>query len=71
MGHAMDTIKNILCRMCGETTEIHLNKKDFDMWKKGKPIQDALHYLSADQRELLLSGTCGTCFDKLFPPESD
>lgn len=67
----MDTIKNILCKMCGETKEVHFDKKDFDRWKKGEPIQDALYYLSADQRELLLSGICGTCFDKLFPPELD
>lgn len=67
----MDTTKNILCKMCGDTTEVHFEKKDFDRWKNGTPIQDALHYLEADERELLMSGVCGTCFDKLFPPDLD
>lgn len=67
----MDSTKIILCKMCGETNEVHFDKKDFDRWKKGTPIQEALHYLPADQRELFLSGICGTCFDKLFPPETD
>jgi hypothetical protein len=39
----------------------------FTQWKAGKiNIQDALPDFSADERELLLSSICGTCFDKMF-----
>ena len=43
-----------------------VNGQDVVDWKGGKYIQDAMPYLSADERELLISGTCGTCFDKMF-----
>ena len=34
-------------------------------------IQNAMPNLSADDRELLISGICGPCFDKMFPPEEE
>jgi hypothetical protein len=33
-------------------------------------IQKAMPYLTADEREMFISGTCSDCWDKLFP-ESD
>jgi hypothetical protein len=46
--------------------------RDYAAWKKKKKlIQDAMPYLEADLRELFLSKTCGSCFDKLFPPCED
>jgi len=58
------------CRLCGEEHKVFCKKEDFYNWKQGKfYIQDALHYLSADQRELLISNICGKCFNSLFPPE--
>ena len=38
---------------------------------EGRMRQDALPELSCDERELLISGTCGACFDKLFPSEDE
>jgi hypothetical protein len=35
-------------------------------WKEGMLIQDAMPELSADERQLLISGTCGKCWDKMF-----
>ena len=37
--------------------------------QRGELIQEALPELSADQRELLISGTCPKCWDELFPPD--
>ena len=54
------------CRQCTVSVEMPVNRRDVVDWKGGKYIQDAMPYLSADQRELLISGTCGTCFDKMF-----
>lgn len=62
----------VKCRLCHNEYEIECNKEDYDKWKSGKGyIQDILNYLPADQRELLISGTCGKCFDELFPPMGD
>ena len=33
----------------------------------GELIQDALPYLSASEREMLISGTCDDCWQKMFP----
>ena len=54
------------CRSCGESISLMVNGQDVVDWQGGKYIQDAMPYLSADERELLISGTCGPCFDKMF-----
>ena len=47
-------------------------RRGYKKWKDGKGyIQDILNYLSADDRELMLSETCGKCFDKMFPQEEE
>ena len=62
-----DFVLPIECRMCGKSFDIHCKEKDYKDWRSGKGyIQDVLSYLSASERELLISETCGDCFDKLF-----
>lgn len=64
-----DTICEAFCKHCGAEYILTVNKSDMYDWYSGSlPIQQALHYLSASERELILSGTCGDCFDKMFPP---
>ena len=67
----MDTTMNLQCVHCDETYQINLNYEDVQAWKDGTLIQDALPYLNADQRELLISKTCGSCFDKMFGVDFD
>jgi len=55
------------CVRCGETTVIKANVSDVVAWQNGELIQDVLSYLSDDERELLISKTCGKCFDEMFP----
>jgi hypothetical protein len=44
-----------------------IDYEDFNKWRiDGKPIEDVLNYLTDDERELLLSGVCGICFDKIY-----
>ena len=61
----------ITCQLCDMVHELTVNVKGFACWNAGESIQDALPELSADDRELLISGTCGTCFDELFPTEDE
>lgn len=69
----MDDFKvSVQCRMCGNNFDIKCNENDFIKWKNREGyIQDLLHYLDKSERELLISGTCGDCFDKLFPPDEE
>lgn len=63
-----DTFSEVECHQCCDIHTIFYNRNDMVDWLSGSlPIQDALHYLSADDRELLLSGICGKCFSKMFP----
>ena len=59
------------CRICGDAHTILADEKDVCHWQDGSLIQDVMSYLTAEERELLISGTCGDCFDKMFPPEVD
>jgi hypothetical protein len=60
----------IKCHMCQVNKSVLVEQSDYDRWRsKQVHIQDALPYLRADERELLMSKTCGPCFDKLFRDE--
>jgi hypothetical protein len=57
------------CRWCNGHYILAVCAEDVKRWRDGELIQNAMPYLSADERELLISGTCGTCFDKMFGSE--
>ena len=57
------------CGRCKQIVEIVCKIEDFRAWKNGELIQRAMPYLTADQRELLISGVCGKCFDKMCGKE--
>ena len=61
-----------VCPFCGKENEINVNMIDYWEWEnEGKLAQQAFPYLSANEREALISGICPSCWDKMFPPEED
>lgn len=57
----------INCSHCGKAYLLAYDQGDYNDWKSGeKLIQDALYYLSAGDRELLLSKTCDSCWNDMF-----
>ncbi len=42
---------------------------DFFKWQEGELAQNAFPYLSADEREMLISGVCPKCWAKTFGEE--
>lgn len=64
---------NTTCPLCGKITPVQIRRvADYrDYMLNGKLAQDAFPYLSADEREMLISGICPTCWDNMFPPEED
>lgn len=54
------------CIECGKEFTLEVNQNDYDDWKSGKLAQMAFPYLKAGERELLISGLCEDCFNKLF-----
>lgn len=60
---------DVQCAMCRAYFRIIYNREDMTDWLSGSlAIQDALPYLTAGERELLISEICSDCFDKMFPP---
>ena len=56
------------CRVCGNRSVIEgVDALGFVEWQQlGRPIQEALPTLDADQRELLMTGTHAQCWETMF-----
>jgi hypothetical protein len=59
------------CPHCMQVTSVTVDREGYDRWKAGELIQRALPNLSADEREMLMTGICPNCWDKIFPPDDD
>lgn len=57
---------NITCVGCGNKQIVTMKIADYQAWKDGALIQNVASYLSAAERELLISQTCGTCWNEMF-----
>ncbi len=61
---------HITCRICGKVYIVTVEKEDYEKYKSGEGyIQDIFPYLSAADRELLISQTCDECWHKMFDVE--
>jgi len=59
------------CPFCGRGNEVEVNESDYWDWQDGELVQNAFPYLSADEREMLISGICPTCWDKMFGSDEE
>lgn len=59
------------CRMCDQSREITVPVDGYLAWRRGGYIQEVMPTVSAEDREQLISDTCPTCWDKLFPEDFD
>lgn len=59
------------CEMCGIDHKIMVGSDDLKNYNDGTLVQDAFPYLSPGERELLISRTCGKCFDSMFGGDVD
>lgn len=72
VAHNRDTFSYVTCGKCYNTFTLMYNRQDMIDWLSGSGnIQNILHYLTAGERELLLSGYCGNCFDEMFGLDSE
>lgn len=67
---SIDSTLDITCRSCREHFPVAVSLEDYTRWNLGGGlIQNVMPYLSADDRELLISGTCSKCWDAMFGDE--
>ncbi len=67
MTDPLDLQLELECMYCDYKEVITVHESDYITWHNGGLIQEAFPYLSADQRELMISNTCDDCWNKFFP----
>lgn len=59
------------CIVCRKTSVVELDKHKFVRWIRGEHAQNVWPEKSADERELLITGTHPECWDTMFPDEEE
>lgn len=59
----------VTCTACDKPVNVPATPEQLAAWKGGVLIQRAMPNLTKDQREILISGICGPCFDAMFADE--
>lgn len=54
------------CPFCGCVNEVWVNENDWLDWDDGMLVKNAFPYLSANDREKLVSGTCKDCWNNMW-----
>ena len=69
----MSNVKiEVRCRECGEYKEIEVDSWAYHEWSERRLLaQEAFPHLEADDRELLISNTCGQCWNNLFSEDEE
>lgn len=53
------------CPFCGKVQDVMAEASDLNRWEKGELIQNVWPDWSVDKRELLKTGMCNVCLDKI------
>jgi hypothetical protein len=61
----------IQCGQCKKIYDVPVTVAQVTAWREGELIQRAMPNLTDDERELLLTQTCGTCFDEMFEDDGE
>ena len=59
------------CVVCHQHGHMLLDETKLNRWKAGEFVQDVWPDMSADDREMLISGTHPACWTELFGGEDD
>lgn len=57
---------SVKCRCCGQEYILNVTDDGYNAYMNGALVQDAFPCISPEDRELLISGLCENCWDKLF-----
>lgn len=59
------------CVFCGKTHSVDLMEYQFNLWREGELIQNAMPNASVEDREFLISGICPKCQEDIFGVDDD
>jgi hypothetical protein len=71
MSAATATVITSPCIVCGEKSKMEVSVEQYINWRNGELIQVAFPDMSADDRELLKTGTHPECWEKMFPEKEE
>lgn len=54
------------CPLCGDSAAVPVGTAAYQSWRAGTLVQNAFPDLSRADRERLITGICGTCWDDLW-----
>jgi hypothetical protein len=54
------------CMLCGKPSSVTVDDEGYQKYRKGAFVQDAFPHLSADEREIIISGSHPGCFNEAF-----
>jgi hypothetical protein len=61
----------VRCFSCRAECDLPVTRQQLADWHGGALIQRVMPHLTAGERELLISGICGDCFDAMFRETAD
>ena len=64
------SVQNV-CPKCGKLQTVKVEQSQYHRWMAGENIQKAMPNLTPNEREVLLSGICPECWEKIFPSENE
>lgn len=59
------------CYSCGKQQSVQVDSVAFEKFERGQFAQNCFPNISAAEREFLISGICGVCWDEMFPPDEE
>ena len=59
------------CPICKTDWSLEVSTESLEAYHNGILAQNAFPYLTAAQRELIISGTCDTCFNDIFKDDDE
>ena len=61
------------CVSCNKEIPVKVNGADYIYWRYNRQdlVQNIFPHLTPDERELLISGMCGKCYDELFQDDEE
>ena len=62
---------SISCPFCRKNHFVKVTPSSFERWQGGELIQNAMPYLSATEREQLISGMCPKCQEDIFGEDEE
>ena len=59
------------CVFCGKPHTVEVMEYQFNVWRMGELIQNAMPDTSVEDREFLISGICPKCQESIFGVDDD